>query len=253
MRWIAVAIGMVAASLPAAASEVACPARSFVPEARATYYTPIVGGACSLPIESGEFFAAIADDDYAGSEMCGRCARVTGPAGAVTVRIVDMCVSAECEAGHLDLSEPAFAGIADPLLGDVPISWATVACDVGTDTMQLVFEGSHSFYLKVQVRNHRYGIASVEMHDAGEASWHAMARTMDDHFERFDDGPYETPLFFRITDLHGQSVETTGVPSIDNDVPFDSGVQLAVVCCEPAGALAAATSLVAALRARRRS
>jgi len=184
--------------------------------------------------------------------MCGRCARVTGPAGAVTVRIVDMCVSAECEAGHLDLSENTFPAIADPLLGDVPISWATVACDVGAETMKLEFEGSHAYYLKVQVQNHRYGIASVELRDG--ASWIAMDRTLDDHFEETEGAPYEGPLVFRITDLHGQVVETAPVAlPIANDVPYDSGVQLAVVCPEPAGALAVATMLVAALRARRRS
>jgi expansin (peptidoglycan-binding protein) len=119
--------------------------------------------------------------------------------------------------------------------------------------MKLEFEGSHSFYLKVQVQNHRYGIASVETKDAGEAAWTEMIRTFDNHFERISGGPFDGPLAFRITDLHGQTVEAAPVATpIANGTPYESGVQLAVVCPEPAGALAVATALVAALRAARR-
>lgn len=241
-------------SAPARASEVGCPAQRSVPEASATSYAAPgpETGACSLPSIVAPFAAAIAAPDYDGSEACGRCARVTGPEGAITVQIVDVCVSGECVAGHLDLlGEAAFDAIADPLQGIVPIAWTTVACPVGEGTMKIEFEGSNPFYLKAQVQEHRHGIASLEMADG--PLWIEMARTFDNHFERTAGGPFATPLVFRVTDVHGQAVVTDPIDAIVNGVPLDTGVQLAP-CPEPAGALAgvAAAGSVTALRARRR-
>jgi len=235
------------------ASEVGCPAHVSVTDVTATYYEPISGGACSLPTPPGAFYAAIASSEYAGSEICGRCVRVTGPEGAITAQIVDECVDPiGCTSGHLDLmGQAAFDAIGDPLQGIVPITWETVACDVGATTMQLQFQGSNAYYLKAQVQNHRYGVASVEMADG--PLWIGMTRTLDDHFERSAGGPFVLPYVFRITDVHGQAVTTDLVASLVNDVPIDTGVQFAT-CPEPDAALGsgAAAALVAALRAARR-
>jgi hypothetical protein len=229
------------------ASEVGCPGRVVVPAAQASAYPPGVGNACSLPLPPDDLYAAASDDDYAGSQICGRCARITGPEGSVTVRFVDRCP--RCPAGDLDLSEAAFAAIADPEDGLAPISWETVACDVGAAPMQLVFQASHEFYLKVQVRDHRHGIASVELRQ-GDA-WLAMARTSDDHFERAG-GSFAAPLSFRIEDVHGQVVESDPV-AIVNDTPQDAGVQL-VPCPEPGrvAGLAALAAVASLPRARGR-
>ena len=241
MRVPLAAVGLLTLARVAAASEVGCPARIERTDVTATFYESTSGGACSLPTPPGAFYAAIAAPDWAGSEMCGRCLRVTGPIGTITLQIVDECP--ECPSGHLDLrGQDAFAAIGDPAQGIIPISWETVACDVGETTMQLEFESSNPYYLKVQVQNHRYGVATVEMADG--PLWIAMPRTDDDHFVRTGDGPYATPFVFRITDVHGRSVTTDLVDTLVNDVAIDTGVQFET-CPEPSGAALVALATLA--------
>jgi expansin len=246
MRLLPVAAALLTLARVAAASEVGCPARIVVPAATATWYSTAVEGACSLPVPADGLYTAVAPTDFAGSEACGRCVRVTGPLGAVTVPVTDLCP--ECATGSLDLSSGAFAAIG--LLGDgiIPIAWETVACDVGETAMAVAFESSNPYYLKVQVQNHRYGVASVDMQDG--AVWVAMPRTADDHFERTTGGPFAAPFYFRITSVHGQVVDTTTPIPLVNDTPLDTGVQFGP-CPEPAGAALVAVAVLA-FRSRRR-
>jgi expansin (peptidoglycan-binding protein) len=250
MRAPLVALVSLALAAPSVASEIGCPAHTVQEEAIATYYEPPGGyeGACSLPIAPGERFVAIASANYAGSAACGRCLRVTGPEGSVDVRVADECPT--CGAGQLDFGgEATFDLIGDPLQGIIPIAWETIACDVGADTMKLQFEGSNPFYLKVQVQNHRHGIAGVEVWSG--TTWLAMERSPDDHFVEVGAGPYPDPLLFRIADQNGQVVATNGVALV-NDVAQDSGVQLEP-CPEAAAALGAAAALAALRAAARRA
>ena len=235
----------------ALASEVGCPAHVETPDALATYYVPGSGeGACSLPMPGGTFYAAIASADFAGSEMCGRCVRITGPEGAITAQIADECPAISgCAAGHLDLAgEAAFDAIANPFDGIVAIAWETVACDVGETAMRLQFESSNPFYVKVEVQNHRHGVAAVAMRDG--AQWVDLPRTIDNHFERVAGGPFDQPYYFRITSVHGETVETIGITPA-NDVPIDAGVQF-VPCPEPAAVGASIALAALAAIARRR-
>jgi expansin len=232
----------------ASASEVGCPARVVVESASATWYGTAVEGACSLPPPADGLYAAVGPADFAGSEACGRCALVSGPLGTVTVPITDLCPG--CAAGNLDLSPVAFAAIGVLDDGIVPIAWETVACDVGETAMALEFENSNPYYLKVQVQNHRHGVASVEMQDG--SAWVAMVRTFDDHFERTAGGPFAEPFHFRITSVHGQVVESANPIPLTSGVPLDTGVQFAQ-CPEPTGAAAlAALAASLAIRSRRR-
>src|SRR5947207_428644 len=82
----------------------------------ATYYDAPGAGACSFDASPQNLMvAAMNAPDYDNAAVCGEYVTVSGPRAVITVRIVDLCP--ECEAGHLDLSQPAFAQIADPLLG----------------------------------------------------------------------------------------------------------------------------------------
>ena len=74
----------------------------------ATYYDANGTGACGLPASTDFMVAAINDEQYS-KENCGKCVSVTGPRGAVVVRIVDKCPG--CDAGDLDLSQTAFGKI----------------------------------------------------------------------------------------------------------------------------------------------
>lgn len=238
-------LGLLAAQ-GAAASEVGCPGRVANPAAVATSYPPLAEGACSLPTAPGEAFVAIASADYAGSEMCGRCLRVTGPEGTLDVRVVDECPT--CEPGQLDFGgEATFDLIANPLDGRVDVAWETIACDVGDAPMAIQFEGSNPYYLKAQVQDHRHGIAALEVEQG--ASWAPMTRTADDHFTARSGSGFPASVRFRATDVHGQPVET-GPVAVVNDVPLDTGVQLPA-CPEPSAVLSTALAL-AVVASRRR-
>lgn len=251
MRRALLAVAVLALARGASASEVGCPAELVVPETTATYYeSGSVEGQCSLPTPAGAFYAAVTPEVFGDSQACGRCARVTGPEGSIVVRVVDLCLSAICAAGHLDLlGRDALDAIGDPEQGIIDIAWETIACDVGAESMKIQFEGSNPYYLKAQIQDHRYGIAAVEMLDG--PLWVVMNRTLDHHFERTGGGPYAMPFTFRITDVHGQSVVTDPIGELVNDVPLDTGVQLAP-CPEPGDALAAIAACAAlAVRAQR--
>lgn len=90
-----------------------------------TYYGATGAGACSFDATPSDLdVAAMNAPQYAGSAVCGECVAITGPKGGVTVRIVDLCP--ECKSGDLDLSQEAFAKIADVSAGRVKITWRVV-------------------------------------------------------------------------------------------------------------------------------
>src|SRR5512135_3134445 len=92
----------------------------------ATYYYATGAGACSFdPSPSNLMVAAMDAPEWNNSAVCGEYVQVWGPKGTVTVRIVDLCP--ECGVGHLDLSEQAFALIANLSAGVVSITWQVVS------------------------------------------------------------------------------------------------------------------------------
>lgn len=170
-----------------------------------TFYAGDGSGACSFASRADGLFAAMNAPDYAVAAVCGTCAEVTGPLGTVTVPIVDLCP--ECASGDLDLSPTAFARIAVPEDGRVTITWREVPCAVG-DTMTVhVDEGANGYYLAVNLREHRYRIATVERRDGG-GTWRSLTRT--DYNVWLENPPSDAPIesaHLRITDVHGGAVE----------------------------------------------
>lgn len=178
-----------------------------------TYYGATGAGACSFDASPGDLMvAAMNMPDYAGSAVCGACVTVDGPDATITVRIVDLCP--ECKSGDLDLSQEAFAKIADPALGRVPIAWRFVSCPVSGDISYRYKEGSSQYWAGVQVRNHRNAIAKFEFQDAMSA-WHEVARESYNYFIQ-DGGMGTGPLHFRVTDVEGNVLEDADVPLLDS-------------------------------------
>jgi expansin len=176
-----------------------------VKEGVATFYDATGAGNCSFDATPDDLDVAAFDaQSYAGSAACGACVKVKGPNGEVTVRIVDSCPG--CEANHLDLSESAFAKIADPSRGRVPVSFSTVACKV-SGTMAYHFkDGSSKWWTAIQVRNHRLPVAKVENQKAG--AFVEMKRA-DYNFFVDASGVGDQPggLVLRVTAVDGQIVE----------------------------------------------
>jgi expansin (peptidoglycan-binding protein) len=171
----------------------------------ATYYAADGSGACGFdPSPNDLNVAAMNQPEWAGSGVCGECVAVTGPKGNVTVRIVDECPG--CEVGHLDLSQQAFAQIADVSAGRVTITWKVVPCNVTGNIAYYIKDGSSQWWTALQVRNSRLPVAKLEWLQG--STWTAIQRADYNYFVvggGVGPGSYQV----RVTAIDGQSLMDT--------------------------------------------
>lgn len=172
----------------------------------ATYYAATGSGACMFDPSPGNLMvAAINAPDWSGSAWCGACARIDGPLGTITVRIVDLCP--ECQSGDLDLSPEAFEQIAPIEQGRVGIDWTFVSCDVSGAVQYRYKDGTNPWWTAVQVLNHALPIASLEWSSDG-VSFRPAPRQDYNHFlDAMGFG--ETSVSVRITAVDGQTLTDT--------------------------------------------
>jgi expansin (peptidoglycan-binding protein) len=124
------------------------------------------------------------------------------------VRIVDRCPG--CAPGDIDLSREAFALIADPVQGRVPISWRVVSPNLDGPVVYRFKEGSNQWWTAVQVRNHRNPVAKFE-YLASDGQFREVPRTNYNYFVEaagMGTGPYT----FRVTDIYGNTLTDSGIP-----------------------------------------
>lgn len=170
-----------------------------------TFYGATGQGNCSYdPSPSDLMIAAMNHSQYAGSAACGEFVEVTGPKGKVTVRIVDQCP--ECKPGDIDLSTQAFAKIADPVAGRVPISWFVVPGNVSGPVSFRYKEGSTRWWTAIQVRNHRLPITRLEIKPTGSSTWINVSRTDYNYFVYPTPIP-SGPVQVRVTALGGATLQ----------------------------------------------
>lgn len=178
----------------------------------ATFYAADGSGNCSFDASPADLdVAAMNAPQWDNSAVCGGCVRVTGPNGAVTVRIVDQCP--ECASGALDLSAQAFAKIADPAAGRVDVRWQPVTCAVEGAVVLRFKEGSSQYWTGLQVRNTRVPVRSLEVQKNG--AWVDVPRESYNFFvdsAGFGAGPFS----LRITGNDGQQLIESGVPLRDS-------------------------------------
>lgn len=222
MSVVLLVVGLAAAA-PAAAAECAGEVSG---SGTATYYDFTPGsGFCSFGGDDLEpFTVAVSPTDYAGSAMCGRWLRVTGPLGSVDVRVVDQCPS--CATGSLDLNTAAFAEIANLATGIVPVTWYTIR-EPGEPLLKLQQSaGTNPFYLQVQPRHPRYGVSRLEY--LGPSGYVEATRSVDHYFTVSASSgvpvPLASPFTVRLTDVNGQQIVQTGIALGANNV-HDCDVQ----------------------------
>ncbi len=180
----------------------------------ATYYDFADGsGACLFDATPHDLdVAALNAEQFDQAAHCGACARVEGPDGSVTVRLVDLCP--ECKAGHLDLSPSAFEKIAPLPHGRVDISWTLVSCSVSGPVAYKYKDGSNQWWTAVQIRNHRYPITKFEI-DKGNG-FTELTRTEYNYFlDESGFGPDSVQV--RITATNGQTLVDT-LPPVQEDL-----------------------------------
>ena len=209
---VAAAIVTLLVQVPPGIAQTTCPA-PWGAQGSATYYDASSGvNLCTLDIGNG-MTAALSPADYGNSEHCGECLQVAGPLGTVIVRVTDKCPG--CTAGNLDLSAPAFAAIANPADGIASISWHRIACPA-SGNMAFKFQGSNPYYIKLQARDHRYGVVSMALQDSGGSAYQTMARSSDNFFVVSPAAPIDGAFKVRLTSTSGEVLDQT-LGGIDNN------------------------------------
>ncbi len=180
----------------------------------ATYYNATGAGACMFDASPQDLMvAAMNAEEWNSSAYCGAYLSVSGPKGSIVVRVVDLCP--ECKTGHLDLSAQAFAQIAEPVQGIVPITWWAISPDLSGPIQYHFKDGSNQWWTAVQIRNHRNPIAKFEYWNGSQ--WISVARTEYNYFVQTGPGMGLGPYSFRVTDIYGNVLTDSGIPHRENE------------------------------------
>ena len=218
----------------------------------ATHYELAAGGMgnCSYPSPpAGQLYVALSPAEYGAAAACGSYLQVTGPDGSVTVEVVDQCP--ECQAGHIDLSEQAFARIAPLNAGLVPVSYHTVADPpLPAPLSMLVKTGSSAYYLALLPINNGNPLAAVAV-SQGSGGWQELARTTYGYWLA-SSGAGPGPFTVRLTDSLGHQATVNGI-TISPGVVQATGTSMygAAAAAPAATAAAPAAPAKKAVRTRR--
>nr|WP_145909177.1 expansin EXLX1 family cellulose-binding protein [Kitasatospora viridis] len=190
----------------------------------ATAYDAADGnGSCLFGPTGGDMMvAAMNYTDYESSKACGAYVSIHAASGAaITVRIVNDC-PAPCAPGQIDLSQQAFAKLADLSVGRLAITWTLLSPDsVGPVSIRYK-TGSSQWWCGIQVIGHRNPLAELEVRGAG--GWQQLPRADFDYFLSTDGTGCGGEL--RITDIYGQQLTVDGI-TVQPDVVQPTGVQFA--------------------------
>jgi expansin len=192
-------------------------------EGVATVYEAADGnGACLFGPSDDMMIAAMNETDYEASKACGAYVLVRAANGAsVTVRITNLC-PLPCAPGQLDLSEQAFAELADPMLGRIPITWSLLSPGTA-DTISIRYkDGSSQWWCGIQVIDHRNPVAKLEVETGG--GWQPLPRTGYNYF--LSENGAGCGGAIRITDIYGERLTVSGL-AVRADVVQPTGVQFA--------------------------
>ncbi|MET9469585.1 expansin EXLX1 family cellulose-binding protein [Streptomyces sp. NPDC006544] len=202
---------------PSAASTPAPSAGRIQPETTykgvATVYAAGDGnGACLFGPSDDLMIAAMNTTDYESSRACGASVRVRAANGAsITVRITNEC-PLPCAPGQLDLSEQAFAKLADPKLGRIPITWSLLSPHVSGALSIRYKTGSSTYWCGIQVIDHRNPVARLEVRTS--KGWRRLPRTDYNYFLSADGSGCGGAI--RITDIYGEQLTVDGTAVLPN-------------------------------------
>jgi expansin (peptidoglycan-binding protein) len=215
---VALAVGISQATASPACASVIMPGAGITGTAagaatsgEATHYELAAGGMgnCSYPSPpAGQLYVALPPSEYGAAAACGSYLQVTGPDGSVTVEVVDQCP--ECQAGHIDLSEQAFARIAPLSAGLVPVSYHTVVDPpLPTPLSMLVKTGSSAYYLALLPIGNGNPLSSVAV-SQGTGNWQPLTRTTYGYWLA-PSGAGAGPFTVRLTDSLGHQATVSGI------------------------------------------
>ncbi|KQV14599.1 MULTISPECIES: expansin EXLX1 family cellulose-binding protein [unclassified Kitasatospora] len=179
-------------------------------------------GACLFGPSDDLMIAAMNATDYESSRACGAYVLVRAANGAsITVRITNVC-PLPCAPGQLDLSQQAFAKLADLKVGRIPITWSLLSPGTSGTLSIRYKDGSSPYWCGIQVINHRNPVARLEVRAA--SGWRQLPRTAYNYFLAADGGGCGGSI--RITDIYGEQLTIDGI-ALKADVVQPTRVQFA--------------------------
>jgi hypothetical protein len=200
---------------------------------------------CSYPSPPSDgLYVALPPADYASAAACGGYLEVTGPHGSVRVKVIDQCP--DCAAGHIDLSETAFAALSPLSAGLISVSYSSLADPPLPGPVSVeVKQGSSRYWLALLVDNTGNPLAAVQVRTS--SGWLSLARASYDYWIA-SSGAGAGPFTVRLTDTEGHQVTVSGITLSPGTVqstgtwmyhggttttPSDSAPSLAVTSATP--------------------
>ena len=179
-------------------------------------------GACLFGPAANMMIAAMNYTDYESAKACGAYVLVHAANGAsITVLITNEC-PAPCAPGQLDLSQQAFAKLADPAAGRIPITWSLVSPSLSSTISIRYKTGSSQYWCGIQVIGHRNPVALLEVRSGG--TWRSLPRADYNYFISAAGAGCGGSI--RITDIYGQQLVVNGI-AISPNVAQATSVQFA--------------------------
>ena len=174
----------------------------------ATEYAAADGnGACLFGPASTMMIAAMNYTDYENSKACGDHILVRASDGAtITVLITNEC-PLPCAPGQLDLSQQAFAKLANPNAGRISVTWQLLS---PSDSGSISFRyqtGSSQWWCSIQTIGERNPVAELEVRTGN--GWMQLPRTSYNYFQSSSGAGCGGEI--RITDIYGQQLTASGI------------------------------------------
>jgi expansin len=173
----------------------------------ATHYVLTGLPNCGYSPPADGLYAALPAPEYAGAADCGGYLEVSGPDGSVRVKVIDQCP--ECAAGHIDLSETAFARLAPLSAGLVNVSYTPLADPALPGPVSVeVKQGSSQYWLALLADNTGNPLTGVQVETS--SGWLSLARASYNYWIAAS-GAGQGPFTVRLTDAQGHQVTVSGI------------------------------------------
>ncbi|WCN80138.1 expansin EXLX1 family cellulose-binding protein [Micromonospora sp. LH3U1] len=193
------------------------PTGNTVHKAKASFYDAgRSGGNCSFPSPPADrLYVALGSSAYSGAAACGSYLDVTGPKGTVRVMVMDQC--AGCGPGKIDLSDEAFAKIADRAQGIAQVTYrAVVSPPLDGGLTFRMKAGASQWWFAVQVGNHGNPLRSVEAQ--GPGGGFRKAARQNDNYWTVEGGLGPGPYSIKVTDVYGRQATAATIRMIAKQV-----------------------------------
>jgi expansin len=170
-----------------------------------TWYDSDGDGACLFGPSADAMTVAMNQTDYEASKACGAYLEVRAFNGrTVRVRVNNLCPS-PCRVGQLDLTKEAFARLADPMVGEISVTWKLLSPGMSNGISFRYKDGSSQWWCAIQAIDHRNPVARLEVQTAG--GWKQLRRTDYNYFLSEDGAGCGGAV--AVTDIYGQRLVST--------------------------------------------